>query len=45
MKVIQTFWTAGRSPLERAFGWAHPEFNLMSWALSCLCLKGRFLMM
>lgn len=34
MKIIQTFWTAGQDPLKHSFGWTHPEYNLMSWALS-----------
>ena len=34
MKIIQTFWTAGQDPLKHNFGWTHPEYNLMSWALS-----------
>ena len=39
MRIVQTFWTAGRDPMEYSFGWTHPEYNLMSWALSCLCLR------
>ena len=39
MKIIQTFWTAGQNPLKHSFGWAHPEYNLMSWALNCLSLR------
>lgn len=39
MKFIQTIWTGQRSLLVEPFGWAHPEFHLMSWALSCLSLK------
>ena len=38
MRIVQTFWTAGQDPLKHAFGWLHPEYNLMSWALSCLSL-------
>lgn len=32
--VIQTFWSGGASPLVKSCGWAHPEYNLMSWTLS-----------
>lgn len=39
MRIVQTFWSAGRNPLEYSFGWLRPEYNLMSWALSCLCLR------
>lgn len=39
MRIVQTLWTAGRNPLEYSFGWLRPEYNLMSWALSCLCLR------
>ena len=42
MKIIQTFWTAGQNPLKHGFGWAHPEYNLMSWALSCLSLREHY---
>ena len=39
MRIVQTFWSAGRNPLEYSFGWLRPEYNLMSWTLSCLCLR------
>ena len=42
MKIIQTFWTAGQDPLKHSFGWTHPEYNLMSWALSCLSLMEHY---
>ena len=42
MRIVQTFWTAGRSPLEHSFGWLRPEYNLMSWALSCLSLRQHY---
>ena len=42
MKIIQTFWTAGQNPLKHGFGWAHPEYNLMSWALNCLSLREHY---
>ena len=42
MRIVQTFWTAGKNPLEHPFGWLHPEFNLMSWALSCLSLREHY---
>ena len=42
MKIIQTFWTARQDPLKHGFGWTHPEYNLMSWALSCLSLREHY---
>lgn len=39
MRIVQTFWSGGKSPLVDSFGWLKPEYNLMSWALSCLNLK------
>ena len=32
VRIIQTFWSGGRDPLSTSYGWAHPEYNLMSWA-------------
>ena len=42
MRIVQTFWTAGRNPLEHSFGWLRPEYNLMSWTLSCLSLREHY---
>lgn len=42
MRIVQTFWAAGRDPLKYSFGWQHPEYNLMSWALSCLSLREHY---
>ena len=42
MRIIQTFWTAGQDPLKESFGWAHSEYHLMSWALSCLNLREHY---
>lgn len=42
MRIVQTFWTAGKDPLHESFGWLHPEYNLMSWALSCLSLRAHY---
>ena len=42
MRYIQTFWTAGQDPLKHDFGWAHPKYNLMSWAPSCLSLREHY---
>ncbi len=40
MKIVQSFWTCGKeNALTNSFGWLAPEYNLMSWALSCLQLK------
>ena len=38
MKIVQTFWSGGANPLEKAYGWPLPEYNMMSWVLSCLFL-------
>ena len=42
MRIVQTFWTAGQDPQKHAFSWLHPEYNLMSWALSCLSLREHY---
>ena len=42
MRIVQTFWSAGRNPLEYSFGWLRPEYNLMSWALSLLSLREHY---
>ena len=42
MRIVQTFWSAGRNPLEHSFGWLRPEYNLMSWALILLCLRKHY---
>jgi len=42
MRIVQTFWTAGQDPLKCSFGWLHAEYNLMSWALSCLSLRRHY---
>lgn len=39
MRIVQTFWSGGKNPLEDSFGWLNAESHLLSWALSCLCLK------
>ncbi len=39
MKIVQTFWSGGKDPTEYSYGWLHAEYNLMSWALSCLSLR------
>lgn len=39
MKIIQTFWSGGGNPLEKSYGWPLPEYNMMSWTLSCLSLR------
>ena len=37
MKIIQSCWSCNRpNLLEFNAGWLTPEYNLMSWALSCL---------
>ncbi|WP_077153466.1 DUF6734 family protein [Bacteroides bouchesdurhonensis] len=42
MRIVQTFWTANNSLLENGFGWPHPQYHLMSWALSCLSLRENY---
>jgi hypothetical protein len=42
MRIVQTFWSGGKSLLQDGFGWLHPEYNLMSWALSCLSLREHY---
>jgi hypothetical protein len=40
MKIIQSFWSCRQDNLLLfKAGWLAPEYNLMSWALSCLQLK------
>lgn len=39
MNYIQTFYPQGKPVLENGYGWLRPEYNLMSWALSCLQLR------
>lgn len=38
MRIVQTFWSGGKSLTHDSFGWAHAEYNLMSWALSSYSL-------
>lgn len=42
MKAIQTFWSAGKDLLDESFGWKTPEYNLMSWTMSCHSLRQHF---
>lgn len=40
MKIIQSCWSCNQpSLIEYAAGWYGPEYNIMSWTLSCLQLK------
>lgn len=39
MKIIQSFWSAGKDVYADGFGWKHAELHFMSWALSCLSLR------
>lgn len=40
MNFIQTLhFNKSKNPYKDCFGWAAPEYHLMSWALSCLQLK------
>ncbi len=42
MNIIQTLWCGERKLTESPFWWLNAEYNLMSWALSCLSLKEQF---
>lgn len=42
MIIVQTFWSGGKDLLVDGFGWLKPQYNLMSWAFSCLCLKQNY---
>jgi len=45
MKIIQTFWSGEiepASPFKIQAGWLSPEYNWMSWALSCLLLTRHY---
>ena len=42
MRIIQTFWSGGRDPLQYGYGWRHAEHNQMSWALSCCSLREHY---
>ena len=42
MKAIQTLWCGDRDLEVSPFWWLHAEYNLMSWALSCMSLKEQF---
>ncbi|MBK5722126.1 hypothetical protein JGH11_14710 [Dysgonomonas sp. Marseille-P4677] len=42
MRAVQTLWTANKDLLKDSFGWKHPQYNLMSWALSCLTLRKHY---
>ncbi|MDR6845672.1 DUF6734 family protein [Flavobacterium granuli] len=40
MRIIQSIWTSNTANLlQNNMGWLSPEYNLMSWALSCLQLR------
>lgn len=40
MNIVQTFWSCNKKNLFNTnFGWLSPEYNIISWALSCLQLK------
>jgi hypothetical protein len=43
MKIIQSAWACNQSNLLTSnSGWLSPEYNLMSWTLSCLQLKQHY---
>lgn len=43
MEIVQTFWSCNnRNILENNYGWISPEYNIMSWTLSCLLLQKRY---
>lgn len=42
MRIVQTFWSGDREIIKNNYGWLSPQYNLMSWALSCLLLKENY---
>ncbi len=42
MRLIQTLWSSNNPLQEHNFGWQHPEYNIMSWTLSCLSLREHY---
>jgi len=43
MRIIQSAWACNKpNLLTTSLGWLSPEYNLMSWTLSCLQLKKYF---
>jgi len=43
MKIIQTlFIDDSKNPFKDGCGWIKPEYHLMSWALSCLLLREKY---
>jgi hypothetical protein len=43
VNFIQTlYFEKSINPYKHSFGWATPEYHLMSWALSCLLLKENY---
>lgn len=39
MKAIQTMWCGDRKLIRSPFWWREAEYNLISWALSCMSLR------
>ena len=42
MRAVQTLWTKNDDLLKNGFGWIHPQYHLMSWALSSLTLREHY---
>lgn len=42
MRIIQSFWSAGRNMITDNAGWLSPQHHLIGWALSCLKLKEHY---
>lgn len=42
VRIIQTFWSSYSDPTMNCCGWESPEYNLMSWALSCCSLREHY---
>ena len=42
MSIVQTFWSSYSDPTMNCCGWKSPEYNLMSWALSCCSLREHY---
>lgn len=42
MRIVQTLWSAEGDLLKNSYGWIELQYNLISWALSCLSLRDNY---
>ena len=42
MKIVQSFWTAGKDATNYNFGWLSPLDHYLSWILSCNLLRKQY---